>query len=36
VPAALAGGAATLGVVVLWRWLFPQLAKVERLSEVKA
>jgi hypothetical protein len=36
VPAAMAGGVATLVVVALWRALFPQLAKVERLSEVKA
>jgi MFS family permease len=35
VPAALAGGVATLAVVALWRTLFPPLAKVERLSDVK-
>jgi hypothetical protein len=35
VPAALAGGAATLAVVALWRVFFPPLAKVERLSDVK-
>ena len=36
VHAAAAGGLATLVVVVLCRWLFPQLARVERLSDVKA
>jgi len=33
--AAMAGGLATLAVVALWRALFPQLAKVERLSDVR-
>jgi len=35
VPAALAGGAATLAVVALWRALFPELRALERLSEIK-
>jgi MFS family permease len=36
VPAVLAGGLATLAVVGLWSWLFPELRRVERLSDVKA
>ena len=35
-PAVLAGGVATLGVVALWSWLFPELRKVERLADVKS
>jgi len=35
VPAVLAGGLATLGVVGLWVWLFPQLRAVARLADVK-
>jgi hypothetical protein len=35
VPAVLAGGCATLAVVVLWSWLFPELRRVERLSDIK-
>jgi MFS family permease len=35
VPAALAGGAATLAVVALWRALFPQLRNLARLSDIK-
>ena len=35
VPAVLAGGCATLAVVALWSWLFPELRRVERLAEVK-
>ena len=35
VPAVLAGGVATLAVVGLWAWLFPELRRVERLAEVK-
>ena len=35
VPAVLAGGVATLAVVGLWSWLFPELRKVERLADVK-
>jgi hypothetical protein len=34
-PAVLAGGVATLAVVGLWSWLFPELRKVERLADVK-
>jgi len=35
VPAVLAGGCATLAVVALWSWLFPELRRVERLADVK-
>jgi predicted MFS family arabinose efflux permease len=35
VPAVLAGGAATLGVVALWAWRFPELRSVARLADVK-
>jgi hypothetical protein len=35
VPAVLAGGCATLVVVALWSWLFPELRRVERLADVK-
>jgi MFS family permease len=35
VPAALAGGVATLVVVALWRALFPQLRDLARLSDIK-
>ena len=35
VPAALAGGLATLGVVGFWAWRFPELRNVARLAEVK-
>jgi MFS family permease len=36
VPAVVVGGLGTLGVVGLWMWLFPDLRKVDRLSDVKA
>jgi hypothetical protein len=35
VPAVLSGGCATLAVVALWSWLFPELRRVERLADVK-
>ena len=35
VPAALAGGLATLAVVALWGRLFPELRRVERVVDVK-
>ncbi len=36
VPAVLAGGAATLAVVALWAWRFPELRRIDRLADVKA
>jgi hypothetical protein len=36
VPAVLAGGVATLAVVGIWAWLFPELRRVARLSGIKA
>src|SRR5205807_6778753 len=35
VPAVVAGGAITVGLAVVWRWLFPELAAVERLEDVR-
>ncbi len=35
VPAVLVGGFATLGVVVLWAWRFPELRRIARLADVK-
>jgi len=35
VPAVIAGALATLAVVGLWAWLFPELRRVERLADVK-
>jgi len=35
VPAVVIGGAGTLGVVALWAWMFPELRKVDRLSDLK-
>ena len=31
VPAALRGGVATIGVAVLWMWLFPELRDIDEL-----
>jgi hypothetical protein len=36
VPAVLAGGLATLGVVAAWGWGFPELRRVAKLADVKA
>jgi MFS family permease len=36
VTAVLAGGLATLGVVGVWAWAFPELRRVAKLSDVKA
>jgi MFS family permease len=35
VPTALIGGVATLLIVALWMWLFPPLARVNRLEDVR-
>jgi hypothetical protein len=35
VPAVIVGGVGTLGVVVLWAWMFPELRKIDRLSDLK-
>jgi MFS family permease len=35
VPAVLVGGAATVFVAVAWRFVFPQLARVDRLDELR-
>jgi len=35
VPSVVIGGLGTLGVVVLWSWLFPSLRNVDRLTTLK-
>jgi len=35
VPAVVAGGALTVGLAVVWRWVFPALAQVDRLEDVR-
>jgi MFS family permease len=35
VPAVIVGGVGTLGVVALWAWMFPELRKIDRLSDLK-
>ena len=35
VPAVIIGGFGTLGVVAVWMWLFPDLRKIDKLSDVK-
>ena len=34
VPAVVAGGAITVMLAVVWRWVFPELAQVDRLEDV--
>jgi hypothetical protein len=31
VPATLAGGVATIGVAILWMWMFPELRDIDEL-----
>ena len=35
VPAVVAGGAITIALAVVWRWVFPALANVDRLEDVR-
>ena len=35
VPAVVAGGAITIVLAVVWRWVFPALANVDRLEDVR-
>jgi hypothetical protein len=35
VPAVVLGGVVTIGVALTWTRLFPQLARVDRLDELK-
>jgi MFS family permease len=35
VPAVIIGGAGTLLVVALWAWMFPELRKVDRLTQLQ-
>jgi hypothetical protein len=34
VPAVVLGGVGTLVIVALWAWMFPQLRKADRLTQV--
>jgi hypothetical protein len=34
VPAVVAGGAITIGLAVVWRWVFPALAEVDRMEDL--
>jgi hypothetical protein len=35
VPAVVAGGVLTIALALGWRWLFPPLAQVDRLADVR-
>ena len=35
VPAVVIGGVATIGIAVVWTRLFPDLARVDRLDELR-
>ncbi|MFN9163210.1 MAG: MFS transporter [Alphaproteobacteria bacterium] len=35
VPAVIVGGIGTLGIVAAWAWMFPELRKVDRLTDLK-
>jgi MFS family permease len=35
VPAVVVGGLGTLGIVAAWAWMFPELRKVDRLTDLK-
>jgi hypothetical protein len=35
VPAVVAGGAITVVLAVVWRWLFPDLARIDRIEELR-
>jgi hypothetical protein len=35
VPAVVIGGAITVGLAIVWPWLFPPLAKVDRMNEIQ-
>jgi Transmembrane secretion effector len=35
VPAVVVGGAATVAIAIGWRWVFPQLARVDRLDMLR-
>ena len=34
VPAVVAGGALTIGLAAVWRWVFPELARIDRLEDL--
>ena len=35
VPAVVAGGVLTIGLAAVWRWVFPALARIDRLEELR-
>jgi MFS family permease len=35
VPAVVIGGAITVSLAVVWRWVFPDLAKIDRIDELR-
>ena len=35
VPAVVAGGAVTIGLAAIWKWVFPALARIDRLEELR-
>ena len=35
VPAVVAGGALTIGLAAIWKWVFPELARIDRLEELQ-
>ena len=36
VPAVVAGGALTIALAAVWRWVFPDLARIDRLDELRS
>lgn len=36
IPAVVIGGVGTLGIVAIWAWAFPELRKVDRLTDIRA
>ena len=35
VPAVVAGGVLTIGLAAIWKWLFPALARIDRIEELR-
>ncbi len=35
VPAVVVGGAITIALAASWRWLFPELARIDRIDELR-
>ena len=34
-PAVVAGGAVTIGLAAIWKWIFPALARIDRLEDLR-